>query len=65
MGLGGIGKGGALFGTDCVASFVDLKKEPGTTDQRDVLSFSSSVMSVLTLQVYVIYDMFLFLLFTW
>ena len=50
MGIAGIGKGGALFGTGTTAAFVDLGLAPGTTDQREDLSFRKSLTSVATLQ---------------
>jgi hypothetical protein len=52
-GVGGIGKGGALFGPDVVAGWIDQKKQPGTTDQAEYLGFSSTLRSVVTLNYFI------------
>ena len=52
-GVGGVGKGGALFGPGVVAPWIDQKLEPGTTDQREYLGFASTAKSVVTLQYFI------------
>ena len=47
-GLGGVGKGGALFGDGVVPSWVNKKLAPGSTDQREALGFAQTARDVIT-----------------
>lgn len=46
--LGGVGKGGALFGPDVLPDWVDTSLPPGGTDQTEVLGWKSTLKSVYT-----------------
>ncbi len=52
-GVAGVGKGGALFGPAVVAGWVDQTLAPGTSDQRNALSFRKTLRDVYTLAYFV------------
>ena len=51
--IGGVGKGGVLFGPGVVAGWIDQTKTPGTTSQTEYLGFKSTLRSVVTLNYFI------------
>ena len=49
-GIGGLGKDGAMFGSDVLAPWVDEKLAPGATDQSSQLGFAQTARDVVSLK---------------